>query len=117
MFVNSGTRGNKIGLLCSLSVSPLPLLFFRWTYAASKGAVNILTKTMALDLAPWKIRYCYIVEARNPPEVACKSTSYTLLKQLLGWLVPSTQTKPVIGGGDVMSFFVLAILWSRSREY
>ena len=25
MFVNSGTRGNKIGLLRSLSVSPLPL--------------------------------------------------------------------------------------------
>ena len=25
MFVKSGTRGNKIGLLCSLSVSPLPL--------------------------------------------------------------------------------------------
>ncbi|XP_023329192.1 3-oxoacyl-[acyl-carrier-protein] reductase FabG isoform X1 [Eurytemora carolleeae] len=28
----------------------------RWTYAASKGAINILTKTMALDLAKWKIR-------------------------------------------------------------
>ena len=28
----------------------------RWTYAASKGAINILTKDMALDLAPFKIR-------------------------------------------------------------
>ena len=28
----------------------------RWTYAASKGAINILTKDMALDLAPYKIR-------------------------------------------------------------
>ena len=28
----------------------------RWTYAASKGAINILTKTMALDLAGTKIR-------------------------------------------------------------
>ena len=28
----------------------------RWTYAASKGAVNILTKNMALDLAKFKIR-------------------------------------------------------------
>jgi hypothetical protein len=24
MFMNSGTRGNKIGVMCSLSVSPLP---------------------------------------------------------------------------------------------
>lgn len=28
----------------------------RWTYAASKGAINILTKNMALDLAKFKIR-------------------------------------------------------------
>ena len=28
----------------------------RWTYAASKGAINILTKTMALDMAGDKIR-------------------------------------------------------------
>ena len=28
----------------------------RWTYAASKGAINILTKNMALDLAKYKIR-------------------------------------------------------------
>jgi len=28
----------------------------RWTYAASKGAINILTKCMALDVAQWKIR-------------------------------------------------------------
>merc|ERR1712110_657334 len=28
----------------------------RWTYAASKGAVNILTKNMALDLAKYRIR-------------------------------------------------------------
>ena len=28
----------------------------RWTYAASKGAINILTKDMALDLAAFKIR-------------------------------------------------------------
>jgi len=28
----------------------------RWTYAASKGAINILTKNMALDLAGLKIR-------------------------------------------------------------
>jgi len=28
----------------------------RWTYAASKGAINILTKNMALDLAQYKIR-------------------------------------------------------------
>jgi len=28
----------------------------RWTYAASKGATNILTKNMALDLAKFKIR-------------------------------------------------------------
>ena len=28
----------------------------RWTYSASKGAVNILTKNMALDLAKLKIR-------------------------------------------------------------
>ena len=30
--------------------------FVRWTYAASKGAINILTKTMALDMAGDKIR-------------------------------------------------------------
>eukprot|EP00092_Neocalanus_flemingeri_P005367 GFUD01005783.1.p1 GENE.GFUD01005783.1~~GFUD01005783.1.p1 ORF type:complete len:163 (+),score=45.77 GFUD01005783.1:414-902(+) len=28
----------------------------RWTYAASKGAINILTKNMALDLAKFKVR-------------------------------------------------------------
>jgi len=28
----------------------------RWTYAASKGAIHILTKNMALDLAKYKIR-------------------------------------------------------------
>jgi len=28
----------------------------RWTYAASKGAINILTKNMALDLAKYRIR-------------------------------------------------------------
>merc|ERR1712037_564777 len=28
----------------------------RWTYAASKGAINILTKNMALDLAKFRIR-------------------------------------------------------------
>jgi len=28
----------------------------RWTYNAAKGAVNTLTKCMALDLAPWGIR-------------------------------------------------------------
>jgi len=28
----------------------------RWTYGASKGAINILTKNMALDLAKFKIR-------------------------------------------------------------
>jgi len=28
----------------------------RWTYAASKGAINILTKNMALDLAKYNIR-------------------------------------------------------------
>ena len=35
-----------------------PKFFFRsrWTYAASKGAINILTKNMALDLAKYKIR-------------------------------------------------------------
>ena len=30
--------------------------FPRWTYAASKGAINILTKNMALDLAKYRIR-------------------------------------------------------------
>ena len=30
--------------------------FHRWTYAASKGAINILTKNMALDLAKYNIR-------------------------------------------------------------
>ena len=34
----------------------LSFFFFRWTYAASKGAINILTKNMALDLAKFKIR-------------------------------------------------------------
>ena len=28
----------------------------RWTYNAAKGAVNQLTRCMAMDLAPWKIR-------------------------------------------------------------
>jgi NAD(P)-dependent dehydrogenase (short-subunit alcohol dehydrogenase family) len=28
----------------------------RWTYAASKGAINILTKVMALDMTKEKIR-------------------------------------------------------------
>ena len=32
------------------------MLLPRWTYGASKGAVNILTKNMALDLADMKIR-------------------------------------------------------------
>jgi NAD(P)-dependent dehydrogenase (short-subunit alcohol dehydrogenase family) len=32
------------------------LLLTRLTYAASKGAINILTKNMALDLAKFKIR-------------------------------------------------------------
>jgi len=47
----------------------------RWTYAASKGAVNILTKNMALDLAKFKIR----VNSVSPawiwsPEVAKAAT-------------------------------------------
>ena len=28
----------------------------RWTYAASKGAINMLTKSMALDMAKERIR-------------------------------------------------------------
>ena len=54
----------------------------RWTYAASKGAINILTKNMALDLAQYKIR----VNSVSPgwiwsPEVAkvCKVKYQDLL--------------------------------------
>ncbi len=28
----------------------------RWTYLAAKGAINILTKAMALDMTPGKVR-------------------------------------------------------------
>ena len=61
-----------------------PIFFFRfrWTYAASKGAINILTKNMALDLAKYKIR----VNSVSPgwiwsPEVAkvCKVKYQDLL--------------------------------------
>ena len=61
-----------------------PKFFFlsRWTYAASKGAINILTKNMALDLAKYKIR----VNSVSPgwiwsPEVAkvCKVKYQDLL--------------------------------------
>ena len=73
------------------SAEPEPKLFarteilffrFRWTYAASKGAINILTKNMALDLAKYKIR----VNSVSPgwiwsPEVAkvCKVKYQDLL--------------------------------------
>ena len=36
----------------------------RWTYAASKGAINILTKDMALDLAPFNIRNPFRISMR-----------------------------------------------------
>lgn len=31
-------------------------LLFRWTYASSKGAINILTKCMALDMRTGNVR-------------------------------------------------------------
>ena len=60
--------------------------FPRWTYAASKGAINILTKNMALDLAKYRIR----VNSVSPgwiwsPEVAKvkASTDQTTLTTLV----------------------------------
>ena len=51
----------------------------RWTYAASKGAINILTKNMALDLAKFRIR----VNSVSPgwiwsPEVAKVNLNYPI---------------------------------------
>jgi len=51
----------------------------RWTYAASKGAINILTKTMALDMAQWKIR----VNSVSP-----------------GWIWSPEVAKAAVGGRD-----------------
>ena len=60
------------------------MLVPRWTYGASKGAVNILTKNMALDLADMKIR----VNSVSPgwiwsPEVAKVTNFYRGEKNLL----------------------------------
>jgi NAD(P)-dependent dehydrogenase (short-subunit alcohol dehydrogenase family) len=38
------------------SISAFVAQVNRWTYNAAKGAVNTMTKCMALDLAPWGIR-------------------------------------------------------------
>lgn len=53
-------KGHSLDHNCSVvnvsSISAHQTQPNRWTYAASKGAVNILTKNMALDLAKFKIR-------------------------------------------------------------
>ena len=73
------TRLNQTGKLSRKRTSTN---FPRWTYAASKGAINILTKNMALDLAKYRIR----VNSVSPgwiwsPEVAKVIFKTTLTTQ------------------------------------
>ena len=53
----------------------------RWTYAASKGAINILTKNMALDLAQYKIR----VNSVSPAWIWSPEVNKVRFQTKLGW--------------------------------
>lgn len=69
--MKSYSKGCNCSIVNLSSISAHSTQPDRWTYAASKGAINILTKDMALDLAKYKIR----VNSASPgwiwsPEVA-----------------------------------------------
>ena len=53
--------------------------FPRWTYAASKGAINILTKNMALDLAKYRIR----VNSVSPGWIWSPEVAKVIFKSIL----------------------------------
>jgi len=49
----------------------------RWTYGASKGAINILTKDMALDVAKYKIRVNSVSPAWIWSPEVCKAAEWS----------------------------------------
>ncbi len=71
-------------ILTSFDPSTFQVQPNRWSYLAAKGAINILTKAMALDMTPGRVR----VNSVSPswiwsPETAKSTNGETILRYKL----------------------------------